>query len=93
MRKYYVYLLRCFDGSFYAGVTNDVDRRFYEHSFGDKKDSYTYSRRPLILVFVGEFERAIDAIDFEKKLKSWTHAKKRVFAEKCAVGGVAVADW
>ena len=62
MRTYYVHMLRCFDGTFYVGVTNDVDRRYYEHCYGDNKDSYTHSRRPL---------RA-----FEKKLKSWTHAKK-----------------
>jgi putative endonuclease len=75
-------MLRCFDGSFYVGVTNNVDRRFYEHCYGDKKDSYTHSRRPLLLVYVGEFQRPRDAIDFEKKLKSWTHATKRIFAEK-----------
>jgi putative endonuclease len=86
MRKYYVYMLRCFDGSFYVGVTNNVDRRYYEHCYGDKKDSYTHARRPLQLIYVGEFERVHDAIDFEKKLKSWTHAKKRIFAERCGGG-------
>jgi len=79
-------MLRCFDGTFYVGVTNDVDRRFYEHCYGDEKDSYTYSRRPLRLEYVGEFEDIQEAIAFEKKLKSWRHAKKRTFAEKCARG-------
>ena len=82
MRSYYVYMLRCFDGTFYVGVTNDVDRRYHEHCFGDKKDSYTYTRRPLRLIYVGEFQTPDEAIAFEKKLKGWTHAKKRIFAEK-----------
>jgi predicted GIY-YIG superfamily endonuclease len=30
MATYYVYLLRCFDGTFYTGVTNDIHRRFAE---------------------------------------------------------------
>jgi putative endonuclease len=79
-------MLRCFDGSFYVGVTNDVDRRYYEHCHGDKKESYTYSRRPWRLVYVGECDSIHDAISFEKKLKNWRHAKKRTFAEKCAQG-------
>lgn len=80
MGSYYVYMLRCFDGSFYVGVTNDVDRRFAEHCDGHNPKSYTHTRRPLLLVYAGEFERIDDAIAFEKKLKGWTHHKKRAFA-------------
>jgi putative endonuclease len=87
MRRYYVYMLRCFDGTFYVGVTNDVERRFSEHCAGHRKDSYTYHRRPLRLVYVGEFQQPDDAIAFEKRLKNWTHAKKRVFAEKWGRAG------
>ena len=77
---YYVYMLRCFDGTFYTGVTNDFDRRFYEHSNGTDEGCYTFTRRPLRVEYVGEFERILDAIDFEKKIKSWSHKKKRAFA-------------
>ncbi len=69
MRTYSVYMLRCFDGTFYTGVTNDVDERYYDHCHGNKKDSYTYSRRPLRLAYVGEFDNIQAAIAFEKKLK------------------------
>ena len=75
-------MLRCFDGSFYTGVTNDVERRFGEHCEGVDPKSYTFTRRPLLLVYVGEFSRIEDAIDFETKLKKWTHRKKRAFAEQ-----------
>jgi putative endonuclease len=82
MATYYVYLLRCIDGSFYTGVSNDVERRFHQHTMGHDPGSYTFSRRPLQLVYVGEFERIDEAIAFEKRLKGWTHAKKRAFAER-----------
>lgn len=81
MRKYYVYMLRCFDGTFYTGVTNDVERRFHQHCFGEDQRSYTYTRRPLRLVYVGEFQRIDEAIAFEKQMKGWNHIKKRAFAQ------------
>jgi putative endonuclease len=81
MRTYYVYMLQCFDGTYYVGVTNNVDRRFYEHTSGHDPGGYTFSRRPLLLVHVSEFSNPSDAIDFEKRLKGWSHRKKRVFAQ------------
>jgi putative endonuclease len=92
VRTYHVYLLRCFDGTFYTGVTNDVDRRYCEHCHGDKKDSYTYTRRPLRLVYTGEFESIHEAIAFEKKLKSWRHAKNDSLLKNAPVGGVALTN-
>jgi len=38
----YVYILECADGSFYTGVTNNVDRRLAEHNEGISPKSYTY---------------------------------------------------
>jgi putative endonuclease len=82
MRTYYVYMLRCIDGSFYIGFTNDVVHRFEQHCAGCDETSYTYSRRPLRLVYAGEFDNPNQAIAFEKRLKGWTHNKKRAFAER-----------
>ena len=74
---YYVYILKCSDNSYYIGITNDLDKRFKEHQFGHKKDSFTYKRRPLSLEFHQEFNDVLQAIYFEKKLKGWTRAKKQ----------------
>jgi putative endonuclease len=82
MRTYYVYMLRCFDGTFYVGLTNNMERRFGEHCVGLDPGCYTFSRRPLQLVSVNEFGWIQDAIAFEKQLKRWGHRKKRAFAEK-----------
>jgi putative endonuclease len=82
VRSYYVYMLRCFDGTFYVGITNDFERRYFEHCQGIDSECYTYHLRPLQVAYVGEFERIDDAIAFEKQLKSWSHRKKRAFAER-----------
>jgi putative endonuclease len=76
MKYLYVYILECADNSFYVGVTNNVGRRFIEHSAGVHEEAYTFRRRPLKLVFCRQFKRPIEAIKFEKQLKGWTHVKK-----------------
>ena len=81
MKRYYVYMLQCFDGSYYVGITRDVQRRFWEHCEGLDTTCYTFMRRPLILLWAGEFKTAADAIDFEKKMKGWSRRKKRTFAQ------------
>lgn len=47
---WYVYLLRCGDGSLYTGVTNDLSRRLAAHQAG-RGAKYTRSRRPVELVY------------------------------------------
>lgn len=48
---WYVYLLRCADGSLYAGITTDLERRVAEHNTGKTGAKYTRSRRPVSLVW------------------------------------------
>ena len=76
MKSMYVYILQCADDSFYVGVTNNVGRRFIEHSAGIHVEAYTFSRRPLKLVFCKQFDSPMTAIKYEKQLKGWTKAKK-----------------
>ncbi|PWJ60471.1 putative endonuclease [Dyadobacter jejuensis] len=76
MKKYYVYIVKCHDSSYYIGVTNDVERRMDEHNAGKIKTAYTYFRRPVVLVFVQEFADITQAIVFEKQLKGWSRKKK-----------------
>ncbi|HEX8806847.1 MAG TPA: GIY-YIG nuclease family protein [Candidatus Aquilonibacter sp.] len=80
MKRYFVYMLQCFDRTYYVGVTNDVDRRFAQHRSGVDSECYTFERRPLRLIHVSEFTEIDQAIAFEKKLKGWSHRKKRAFA-------------
>jgi len=82
MFRYYVYILKCADGSYYTGMTNDLERRFSEHSAGINPDCYTYSRRPVELVFSEEFNDPELAIEYEKKIKGWNRRKKEALIDE-----------
>jgi putative endonuclease len=76
MDRYTVYILRCKDGSYYVGVTNDIERRLLEHQTGYNPRAYTHSRRPVELVFQEYFGNINEAIAFEKQVKGWRREKK-----------------
>ena len=57
---YYVYLLRCSDGSYYVGHTNDLEHRLAAHERG-AIEGYTLSRRPVELVFNDQFSTGQEA--------------------------------
>ena|ERR1700733_10813680 len=76
MKQYFVYILLCSDNSYYTGVTNDIDRRLYEHVSGLDPKSYTFKKRPVKLVFQESFNDINQAIAFEKQIKGWKRSKK-----------------
>jgi putative endonuclease len=77
MKFYYVYILKCNDNSLYVGITSDIERRVLEHNAGKYSEAYTHSRRPVELVFYQDFMEPNQAIEFEKKIKKWSRAKKQ----------------
>ena len=81
MNEYFVYLLKCADGSIYVGVTNDYRARLHEHRSGTHPDSYTFSRRPIELLYVATFNDIHEAIAWEKHVKRWSHSKKEALAK------------
>jgi len=74
VKPFYVYLLRCADGSYYCGQTDDLDARLLVHQTTD--EGYTATRKPLELVWRGDFETRHEAIAFEQRVKGWSRAKK-----------------
>ena len=74
MKPFYVYLLRCGDGSYYAGQTDNLDVRMMQHNVGEI--GYTSTRKPVQWVWQGEFESREGAIAFEQQVKGWSRAKK-----------------
>lgn len=76
MKSYYIYILQCSDDSYYTGVTNNVERRFYEHQEGLIDGCYTHNKRPVKLVHIEEFSDVLEAISREKQIKGWTKKKK-----------------
>ena len=81
MKTYFVYILECSDKTYYTGVTSNLSQRVFEHTSGKHKDSYTYTRRPLNLVFYCEFSDIGMAIDKEKQVKKWSKLKKEALID------------
>ena len=72
---FWVYLLRCADGSYYAGHTDKLEERLGEHQAGFGAD-WTARRRPVALVWCEALPSRDEAFAFERRLKGWTRAKK-----------------
>jgi len=74
-----IYILQCSDGSYYTGVTRrSVEERVSEHALG-VIPGYTLRRRPVKLVFSERYERIVDAIAAERRIKGWSRAKKEAY--------------
>ena len=72
---YFVYLLRCSDGSLYCGWTSDLNRRLAAHNSG-KGAKYTRSRRPVELFYWEELEDKSAAMRRERLIKRLSRAEK-----------------
>lgn len=72
----FVYILKCADDSYYVGVTNNPERRLFEHNEGISERAYTFSRRPCEMVFIDRFNDFNRAIDWETRIKKWSRKKK-----------------
>ncbi|MFJ4045911.1 GIY-YIG nuclease family protein [Microbacterium sp. NPDC089987] len=85
----YTYILRCSDGTFYAGSTKYLEDRLEAHQQG-LGSNYTTKRRPVELIWSAEFERIDEAFALEKQIQGWSHAKRLAFIE----GGFdAIRGW
>lgn len=73
--SFYVYILRCGDGSYYTGHTDNLIKRMAEHQAGVYQ-GYTLNKKPLKLVFSQQFNERIEALRAERQIKGWTRAKK-----------------
>jgi predicted GIY-YIG superfamily endonuclease len=71
----YLYVLRCSDGSFYTGSTNNLDARMAQHGAGEAS-AYTAKRLPVELIYTCEFDSLREAFYAERQLKGWSRAKK-----------------
>lgn len=77
---FYAYLLKCSDGSYYAGHTDDLDHRIAQHQAGELP-GWTRSRRPVELVWSEYFSTRAEALEVERKIKGWSRAKKEALVE------------
>jgi len=77
---FFAYLLKCSDGSYYAGHTDGMEKRLWQHQTGEGSQ-YTRSRLPVELVWFQEFTTRDEAKAAELRLKGWNRAKKAALIE------------
>jgi len=65
---WYVYILKCSDGTFYTGCTNNLEDRLSRHNKG--QINYTKDKLPVELIVYIVFQNKYKAYDFEKYLKT-----------------------
>ncbi len=75
---YFVYILKCADGSLYTGITTDVRRRFLEHKKGTGA-SYTRSHTPQKILYSEKHRDRASASKREAEIKSWKRSAKLQF--------------
>jgi len=75
MKRYYVYILTSKTGTLYVGVTNDLQRRMYEHKHG-LIEGFTKRYKATRLVYYEETPEVNEAITREKEIKTWRRSKK-----------------
>ena len=73
--SFYIYILKCSDGSYYTGHTDNLEMRIAGHQMGEIP-GYSFTRRPVHLVFSEDFPTRVDAIERERQIKRWSRSKK-----------------
>ncbi|MCF2682053.1 GIY-YIG nuclease family protein [Faecalicatena contorta] len=78
----YTYILKCQDGSFYTGWTNDLEKRIQAHNAG-KGAKYTRNRRPVKLIYWEEYETKGEAMKREYAIKRMSRQEKEKLVKTC----------
>ena len=71
----FTYILKCSDGSYYVGSTDNLEERIKQHQSGNGCD-YTRTHRPVELIYTEEFDTFQKAFQRERQLHGWSRAKK-----------------
>ena len=74
-------MLRCSDGSYYTGHTDNLEERVAQHNSG-QVEGYTATRLPVRLIFSQEFPTRQEALACERQIKGWTRKKKEALARR-----------
>ncbi|MGI6011304.1 MAG: GIY-YIG nuclease family protein [Ruminococcus sp.] len=77
----YTYMVRCCDGSFYTGWTNNLEKRIQDHNMG-RGAKYTKSRLPVTLEYYETYETKEEAMRREYAIKRMTRAQKLALLSK-----------
>ena len=78
--SFWVYILRCADGSYYTGHTDNLEQRIGQHQAGEA-DGYTAARKPVELVFSQPCATREEALSAEMQIKGWSRKKKEAMMQ------------
>ncbi len=73
---YYIYILKCSDGSYYIGSTDNLSQRLARHNAG-RGPKWTACRLPVKLAYHEVHNSETEAVRRERQIKKWTRAKKK----------------
>lgn len=73
---YFVYILRCADGTLYVGSTNNLEKRIVQHNTAKAGAHYTKIRRPVELAYSESVATLSEALRREAEIKRWPREKK-----------------
>jgi predicted GIY-YIG superfamily endonuclease len=74
--SFWVYILRCSDGRYYTGQTDDLDVRLAQHQQGFFANCWTFKRRPLELVWSEALPTRDEALAADRMVGGWSRAKE-----------------
>jgi putative endonuclease len=78
--SWYVYILECEDGSYYVGLTRNLERQLYEHQTGSGAQ-YTHTHLPVVLKYREIYSNRHMAARRERQLKGWSRVKKQALID------------
>jgi predicted GIY-YIG superfamily endonuclease len=78
--QFWVYMLRCADGSYYVGHTENLEGRLWQHQQGICC-AWKRRRRPVELVWCDRSHERYEALAFERRIKGWSRAKKEALIQ------------
>lgn len=81
VKKFFVYVVECRDGTYYTGYTPDLEKRLKAHNSG-KGAKYTRSRRPVKVVWKKRYNDFKKAVSEEARIKRLTRTQKEELVNK-----------
>ena len=81
MKPFFLYILKCNDGSYYIGHTDNVEKRISEHKNSFYENAYTSTRLPFEVAKVEIFSMRYEVLVAERKIKKWNRKKKEAYIQ------------
>ena len=81
MKNFFVYILKCNDGSYYVGHTDNIEERVSKHENG-LYEGYAKNRLPIEVMFIQQFGTRDEAFNAERQIKGWSRAKKEALIKQ-----------